>query len=233
MENSFLICCHYSLLIGTRSECDRFSCQEGKHLPVFNLYYHKNNNEYFHCLNRDQLGKYWKCVVEDWDSFSPSRCDQCNICKEMSDIFTEWQDSYFFYPKTSVANNQEKIPYRPVLWRVFNSVINKNNNRFRIEIRKSIPHRGLVLNYGKTCWSRIYFFLIRQYYFDKKIIINFVIVLFVNFQIVTARKIIFSRSQNIMESSKRPSVYHLSINFLAEKNTVFSITKKFKTRTSS
>ena len=44
MENRFLIRCHDSLLIGTRSECDRFSCQEGKHLPVFNLYYHKNNN---------------------------------------------------------------------------------------------------------------------------------------------------------------------------------------------
>ena len=60
-------------------------------------------------------------------------------------------DSYFFYPKTSVANNEEKIPYQPVLWRVFNSVINKNNKNFRIEIAKSIPHSSLVLNYGKTC----------------------------------------------------------------------------------
>ena len=69
----------------------------------------------------------------------------------MSDVFNELQDSYFFYPKTIVANNQEEIPYQPVLWRVFNSVINKNNNKFRIEIRKSIPHRRLVLSYGKTC----------------------------------------------------------------------------------
>ena len=116
---------------------------------MFNLYYHKNNNEYFYCLNRDQLGQYWQRVVEDRDSFCRSRCDQCNICKEMSDIFTELQDSYFFYPKTSVANNQEEIPYQPVLWCVFNSVINKNNNKFCIEIGKSIPHCGLVLNYGK------------------------------------------------------------------------------------
>ena len=57
----------------------------------------------------------------------------------------------FFHPKTSVANNQEKLPYQPVLWRVFNSVINKKNKNFRIEIAKSIPHCGLVLNYGKTC----------------------------------------------------------------------------------
>ena len=73
MENRFLLCCHDSLLIGTQSECDRFSCQ-GKRLPVFNLYHHKNNNEYFYCLNRDQLGQYWQCVVEDRDSFCPDRC---------------------------------------------------------------------------------------------------------------------------------------------------------------
>ena len=114
MENHFLNCCYDSLLIGTQSECDRLSCQ-GNQLHVFNLYYHKNNNEYFYCLNRDQLGQYWQCVVEDRDLFCPNRCDQCNICKEMSDIFTELQDSYFFYPKTSVANNQEEIPYQPVL----------------------------------------------------------------------------------------------------------------------
>ena len=151
MENRFLICCHDSLLIGTRSECDRIFCKEGKHLPVFNLYYHQNNNEYFYCLNRDQLRQYWQRVVEDRDSFCHSRCDQCNICKEMSDIVTELQDSYFFYPKISVANNHEEIPYQPVLWRVFTSVIDKNNKKFHIEIGKSISHCGLVLNYGKTC----------------------------------------------------------------------------------
>ena len=49
-------------------------------------------------------------MVEDRDVYCPSRCDQCNICKEMSNIFTELQDSYFFYRKTSVANNQTQIP---------------------------------------------------------------------------------------------------------------------------
>ena len=94
MQNRFLICCHDFLLIGTRSECDRFCCPEGNHKPVFNLYYHKGNNEYCYCLNRKQLGQYWKCVVEDRDSFCPSRCDQCNICKEMLDAFTELQDIF-------------------------------------------------------------------------------------------------------------------------------------------
>ena len=48
-----------------------------------------------------------------------------------------------------------------------------------------------------------------------------------------AQKHIFPNSWNIMESSKRLSKYHLSINFLNQKKTVFFlITEKFKTRTS-
>ena len=36
------------------------------------------------------------------------------------------------------------------------------------------------------------------------------------------------KSWDIKESSKRPSKYHLFINFFAEKKTVFPIIKKFK-----
>ena len=56
----------------------------------------------------------------------------------------------FFYPKQSLANNDDLIPCQPVLWRVFNSVIDKKNKQFRIEIGKSSPHTDLVLDYGKT-----------------------------------------------------------------------------------
>ena len=52
MENRFLLSCHHSLLIGAQSECDRFTCTEGKHSPVFILYFYKANNEYFYCINR-------------------------------------------------------------------------------------------------------------------------------------------------------------------------------------
>ena len=149
MENRFEICCHDSLLIGTRSECDRFTC-EGKHELVFNWYYHKANCEYFCCVNREQLGQCWRCV-EDRDAFCPDKCDKCNMCKEMSDVFAELRDSYFFYPRTYAANSQEEIPYQPILWRIFTSIIDKNNKRFRIETGKLIPNRGLILNYGKTC----------------------------------------------------------------------------------
>ena len=37
---------------------------------------------------------------------------------------------------------------------------------------------------------------------------------------ITARKTIFSKSWNIMESSKRPSKYHLSINFWLNKGRI-------------
>ena len=124
-------------------------CQ-GNHNPVFNVFYHKVKNQYFYCLDRKQLGQYWKCVVEDRDYFCSSKCDRCSICKEMSDVFSQLQDSWFFYPKTTVANNHDEIPYQPVLWRIFTSTLNKRNERFRIEIAKSIPNTGLVLDYGQT-----------------------------------------------------------------------------------
>ena len=68
----------------------------------------------------------------------------------MTEIFVELQDSYFFYPKTRPANNQENSPYQPVLWRVYNKFINKISNKFYTEIAKSISHHDLVLNYGQT-----------------------------------------------------------------------------------
>ena len=47
----------------------------------------------------------------------------------------------------------------------------------------------------------------------------------------TTQKPIFRKSWNVMESLKRPSKKHLSINFLAETKPVFPITEKFKART--
>ena len=129
MENRFLTCCFDSVLIGTHSECDRLSCEHEKHSPEFEVYYHKVNNRYFYCLNQKQLGQYWQCVIKDRDTLCPDRCEKCSICKEMTDVFTELQDSFFFYPKQSLANNDDPIPYQPVLWRVFNSVFDKKKKK--------------------------------------------------------------------------------------------------------
>ena len=110
-------------MIGTRSECDRLSCEHEKHSLEFDVYYHKVNNEYFYRLNRKQLGQYWQCVTKDRDTFCPERCEKCSICKEMTDIFSGLQDSFLFYPKQSVAKNFDQVSYQPVLWRIFNRVI--------------------------------------------------------------------------------------------------------------
>ena len=150
MENRFLSCCFDFTLVGTRSECDRLSC-EGNHDAVFNLHYQKSNKEWCYCLNRNQLGQYWQCVVNDRDAFCPGHCDRCTICKEMNDVFVELQETYCFYPKTTPANNNEVKPYQPVLWRVFTSIIDKNKKKFCIQIAKSIPSDNLILDYRKTC----------------------------------------------------------------------------------
>ena len=47
----------------------------------------------------------------------------------------------------------------------------------------------------------------------------------------TARRIIFHKSWNIMENSETPNTYHFSINALAQRKTMLSISEKFKTRT--
>ena len=99
MENRFLIFCHDCVLVGTRSECDRYSCEYGKHSPEFDVYYHKANNEYFYCLNRQQLRQYWQCVIADRDAFCSEKCEKCSICKEMANVFIELQDSFFFIQK--------------------------------------------------------------------------------------------------------------------------------------
>ena len=110
-------------MIGTRSECDRLSCEHEKHSLECDVYYHKVNNEYFYCLNRKQLGQYWQCVTKDRNTFCPERCEKCSICKEMTDIFSRLQDSFLFYPKQSVAKSFDQVSYQPVLWSIFNSVI--------------------------------------------------------------------------------------------------------------
>ena len=86
-------------MIGTHSECDRLSCENEKHCPEFDVYYHKVNNEYLYCLNRNQLGQYWQCVIKDRDTFCLERCEKCSICKETAGVFTELQNSCFFLPQ--------------------------------------------------------------------------------------------------------------------------------------
>ena len=69
----------------------------GNRDPAFAVFYQRANDEYCYCLNRKQLGQYWRCIVEDTNFLCSGRCERCKACKEMSHVFDELQDSYFLY----------------------------------------------------------------------------------------------------------------------------------------
>ena len=149
MENRFLNCCFNFQLVGQHFDCDRIN-SKGNHSPEFPVYCEKSLGLHCYCLNRQQLGQYWRCIVEDCNFLCQSQCGCCSICSEMSHIFAKLQDVYFFQPNLTSSSSNEK-PLQPVMWRIFNRIISKNNNCFDIEIAKSIPHIGIVTNYSKTC----------------------------------------------------------------------------------
>lgn len=101
MSHKFEVCCFDSELIGTRKECDRLSC-EGKHTE-FNFFYHQNNNKTFYCLNRKGLGEYWRCVVQDQETFCSEKCNACDVRKFLARVFVCLQNSYFFNPRNDVT----------------------------------------------------------------------------------------------------------------------------------
>ena len=93
------------------------------------MYYHKDNKETCYCLNCDQLGQFWQCVINERNTFCPEHCEKCHVCKVMQEVFVELQAAYFFFPKTTQANSDEPIPYQPVLWCVFTNVIHQNRKK--------------------------------------------------------------------------------------------------------
>ena len=67
----------------------------------------------------------------------------------MNDVFVQLQDAYFFQPNYNLSDDKT---YQPVMQRVFNSTIDRNTKKFRVEIAKPISHGGLVLDYnGLAC----------------------------------------------------------------------------------
>ena len=72
MENRFEFCCSDLDVFRSTSECDRLTC-DGKHNRVFTILLQKSSNEYCYCLNRMQLGQYWRCVCENQNSICPKK----------------------------------------------------------------------------------------------------------------------------------------------------------------
>ena len=107
------------------------------------VYFHKVNNKSCYCFNRKQLRHYWFCIKQDREKLCLKSCSRCEICKEISHIFSELTDAYFFTPKKSTDEND--IPFQPVLWRVFSA------NEVYIEIAKSKKSIGIITDYGEVC----------------------------------------------------------------------------------
>ena len=112
----------------------------------FDEYFHrcKNNeklSERFCCLNRKQLGKYWHCLIENRKIFCPEKYEQCNICKELAEVFENLQVAYFF--------TLNKANHEPVLRRVY--LKTGNFLKLRIEIAEAIESNKLVLDNGSAC----------------------------------------------------------------------------------
>ena len=64
MSYYFQKCCFDSEKIGVRNECDRLTrISNGKH--NFGLFFHRNNDETFYCLNKKKLEEYWQCVIAE------------------------------------------------------------------------------------------------------------------------------------------------------------------------
>ena len=63
--------------------------------PEFTVYYHRSNNEYCYCLDRKQLGQYWRCVNENHDKLCFRKRTKCLIFKEASGILTSYRKVTF------------------------------------------------------------------------------------------------------------------------------------------
>ena len=62
-------------------------------------------SERFYCLNRKQLGEYWRSVNIDCDTFCLEKFDHCDVCKEFLEVFENLQDSNFL-AQTNQGINQ-------------------------------------------------------------------------------------------------------------------------------
>ena len=73
------------------------------------------------------------------------------LVKNSLKFLFNYKNSFFFQPNTMLRCLSDDKPFQPVMWKVFTRNTDKNNKQFRIEIAKSIPHIGLVTDYGQTC----------------------------------------------------------------------------------
>ena len=127
----FMECCFEHQKTHIIEECDLMGC-EGKHFQEYFIEKKDDRKRLarFYCLDRKQLGEYWRCAQIETETFCSEHCNNCKICFYFLKNFQELQESYFFSPR-------KDMDYQPIAWRVFFKQP-KYYIDFRLEIAKTV-----------------------------------------------------------------------------------------------
>ena len=104
----------------------------------------KINKRSCYCLNHEQLGLYWCCAAKDREWFCPRSCGHCEICKEVTHMFSELKDAHFFTPNATIF---EDLSYQPIAWRIFSA----NKSELYIQVAKSKKSLDIITDHGEVC----------------------------------------------------------------------------------
>ena len=104
----------------------------------------KINKRSCYCLNHEQLGQYWCCAAKDREWFCPRSCGHCEICKEVTRMFSELKDAHFFTPNATIF---EDLSYQPIAWRIFSA----NKSELYIQVAKSKKSLDIITDHGEVC----------------------------------------------------------------------------------
>ena len=104
----------------------------------------KINKRSCYCLNREQLGQYWCCAAKDREWFCPRSCGHCEICKEVTHMFSELKDAHFFTPNATIF---EDLSYQPIAWRIFSA----NKSELYIQVAKSKKSLDIITDHVEVC----------------------------------------------------------------------------------
>ena len=104
----------------------------------------KINKRSCYCLNHEQLGQYWCCAAKDREWFCPRSCGHCEICKEVTHMFSELKDAHFFTPNATIF---EDLSYQPIAWHIFSA----NKSELYIQVAKSKKSLDIITDHGEVC----------------------------------------------------------------------------------
>ena len=167
MENRYSNCFFNFEVVGLHSECDRLNCK-GNHSPVFTIYREKPHGFDCYCFNRKQLGRYWRCIVEDCKFMCPSECEHCSIFRETSRIFVELQEACFFQPNLICRLHLKKCLCNLYCGVFLIETLIKTILLLRLKLQNQFRISALLQIMGRHVDRKFIVHLIKGYYKEKK-----------------------------------------------------------------